>query len=192
VPQTTANTSRNPRPSPDSTGADNARPRHGKRRCELQATLRQTDAAIEAITCGEPAPYIELWDIDSEITLFGAWGPPCSTPSNGWRAASGPKGPHLRTHGRADGGSLAYTVGFERGTARIDGRAPVPMTPRSALWAFLRPMLSPRLAERHRDAFVFDDGDSSLDEHPATARRAASLKRSTAWIRLASATPCRA
>jgi len=66
------------------------------------------------------------------------------------------------------------------------------MTPRSALWAFLRPMLSPRLPERHRDAFVFDDGDSSLDEHSATARRAASLKRSTAWIRLASATPCRA
>jgi len=97
VPQTTATTSRNPRPSPDSTGADNARPRHGKRRCELQATLRQTDAAIEAITCGEPAPYIELWDIDSEITLFGSWGPPCSTPSNGRRAASGQKGPHLRT-----------------------------------------------------------------------------------------------
>ena len=46
----------------------------------------------------------------------------------------------------------------------------------AAVWAFLRPMLSPRLAELHRDAFIVDDavastvdfeahrGDSSLDD----------------------------
>jgi hypothetical protein len=28
---------------------------------------------------------------------------------------------------------------------------------RAAVWAFLRPMLSPRLAELHRDAFVTDE-----------------------------------
>jgi hypothetical protein len=47
---------------------------------------------------------------------------------------------------------------------------------RAALWTFLRPMLSPRLAELHRDAFVIGEaarstidltvhrGDSSLDD----------------------------
>jgi hypothetical protein len=32
---------------------------------------------------------------------------------------------------------------------------------REALWGFLRPMLSPRLAELHRDAFVVDEADVS-------------------------------
>jgi hypothetical protein len=48
---------------------------------------------------------------------------------------------------------------------------------RAALWGFLRPMLSPRLAELHRDAFVVNEADvrtvdlaayrgvSSLDDH---------------------------
>ena len=35
---------------------------------------------------------------------------------------------------------------------------------RAALWAFMRPILSPRLVERNKDAFVFDGGvDSSVD-----------------------------
>jgi hypothetical protein len=32
---------------------------------------------------------------------------------------------------------------------------------RTAVWNFVRPMLSPRLAELHRDAFVSDDGPGS-------------------------------
>jgi len=32
---------------------------------------------------------------------------------------------------------------------------------RAALWTFLRPMLSPRLAEFHRDAFLIDDAERS-------------------------------
>jgi hypothetical protein len=32
---------------------------------------------------------------------------------------------------------------------------------RSAVWDFVRPMLSPRLIELHRDAFVLDDGAQS-------------------------------
>jgi hypothetical protein len=35
---------------------------------------------------------------------------------------------------------------------------------RAALWAFMRPILSPRLVELNKDAFVFDDGvESSVD-----------------------------
>ena len=32
---------------------------------------------------------------------------------------------------------------------------------RTAVWDFVRPMLSPRLVELHRDAFVLDDGPPS-------------------------------
>jgi hypothetical protein len=32
---------------------------------------------------------------------------------------------------------------------------------RAAVWAFVRPMPSPRLAELHRDAFVVEDGERS-------------------------------
>jgi len=39
---------------------------------------------------------------------------------------------------------------------------------RSAVWEFMRPMLSPRLTDMHRDAFVFDQTIQStvgLAEH---------------------------
>jgi hypothetical protein len=41
---------------------------------------------------------------------------------------------------------------------------------RAALWAFMRPILSPRLVELNKDAFVFDGGVESrvdLDAHRA-------------------------
>ena len=41
---------------------------------------------------------------------------------------------------------------------------------RAALWAFMRPILSPRLVELNKDAFVFDAGIESsvdLDAHRA-------------------------
>jgi hypothetical protein len=45
--------------------------------------------------------------------------------------------------------------------------------PRAAAWEFLRPSLSPRLTELHRDAFVVDDAaKSTLDPRPTGATRA--------------------
>ncbi len=81
-------------------------------------------------------------------------------------------------------------LGNERMSRKLHDALPGGDEPlRTAVWTFLRPMLSPRLAELHRDAFVIDDherstvdldahrGDSSLDEldlgpdeEPSTAR----------------------
>jgi hypothetical protein len=35
---------------------------------------------------------------------------------------------------------------------------------RAAVWEFLRPILSPRLVELHRDAYMIDDGPQSTVE----------------------------
>jgi hypothetical protein len=76
-----------------------------------------------------------------------------------------------------DGVTRTKALGRERMSRKLDEALPSGDTPlRSALWAFVRPMLSPRLAELHRDAFVTDEqcestvdlaahrSDSSLDD----------------------------
>src|SRR4051794_11890571 len=76
-----------------------------------------------------------------------------------------------------DGVTRSKVLGSERMNRKLHDALPGGEEPlRAALWSFLRPMLSPRLAELHRDAFVIDDaehstvdlaghrGDSSLDE----------------------------
>jgi hypothetical protein len=76
-----------------------------------------------------------------------------------------------------DGVTRSKVLGSERMARKLHDALPSGDEPlRSALWAFLRPMLSPRLAELHRDAFVIEDarhstgdlsahrGDSTLDE----------------------------
>ena len=89
-------TSSSTHPSPAGTGADDAHQRHGERRRQLQAALHQTDAAIHAITSGDPQPYTALWDDSPDATLFGAWGPIERGPdalratSNGSAAVSAP------------------------------------------------------------------------------------------------------
>ena len=59
----------------DPAARSDARDDHDPRWRQLQHTLRKTDAAIHAITSGDPQPYIALWDTDPDATLFGAWGP---------------------------------------------------------------------------------------------------------------------
>jgi hypothetical protein len=76
-----------------------------------------------------------------------------------------------------DGVIRTKVLGRERMARKLHDALPGGDEPlRAALWAFLRPMLSPRLAELHRDSFVSDDGlqstvdlaahrgDSGLDE----------------------------
>ena len=49
------------------------------------------------------------------------------------------------------------TLGTERMARKLNDALPGGHSPlRAAVWEFLRPMLSPRLAALHRDAFVFD------------------------------------
>jgi hypothetical protein len=64
-----------------------------------------------------------------------------------------------------DGVTRTKALGSERMARRLRDALPGGEHPlRASVWEFLRPMLSPRLAELHRDAFVIDDGPrSSVD-----------------------------
>ena len=58
-----------------------------------------------------------------------------------------------------DGVPRTKALGSERMARKLRDALPGGQDPlRTAVWNFVRPMLSPRLAELHRDAFVSDDG----------------------------------
>jgi hypothetical protein len=62
-------------------------------------------------------------------------------------------------------------LGSERIARKLRDALPGGEQPlRAALWAFMRPILSPRLVELNKDAFVFDGGVEStvdIDAHRA-------------------------
>jgi hypothetical protein len=64
-----------------------------------------------------------------------------------------------------DGVTRTKILGHERMSRRLEQALPGGDGPlREAVWSFLRPMLSPRLTELHRDAFVtVDAGASTVD-----------------------------
>ena len=76
-----------------------------------------------------------------------------------------------------DGITRTKALGTERIARKLSDALPGGENPlRTAVWEFMRPMLSPTLAELNRDAFVLDEqlestvqlaahrGESSLDE----------------------------
>jgi ketosteroid isomerase-like protein len=101
---------------------------------DLEGALRRVDAALRAMGGGDPAPYTDLWAESRDVTLFGAWGPI-------ERGIDALRRTFEWVGGRFSGGELvaenvvvhasgdlACTVGFERGTVRIDGGEPFEMT----------------------------------------------------------------
>lgn len=77
-----------------------------------------------------------------------------------------------------DPGGVTRTkaLGSERMARKLRDALPGGQHPlRTAVWEFLRPMLSPRLAELHRDAFVVDDEPQSTVDS-ATHRGESSLE----------------
>ena len=70
-----------------------------------------------------------------------------------------------------DGVTRTKALGSERMARKLRDALPGGEQPlRAALWAFMRPILSPRLVELNKDAFVFDGGIESsvdLDAHRA-------------------------
>ena len=70
-----------------------------------------------------------------------------------------------------DGVTRTKALGSERMARKVRDALPGGEQPlRAALWAFMRPILSPRLVELNKDAFVFDGGVESsvdLDAHRA-------------------------
>lgn len=90
--------------------------------------LTDMTAALTAIRQGDPEFYIAEWSKADDVTLFGAWGPieqgyPQLADTFRWVASRfGPEGEasqDIRTFHTS--GDLAVTVGFERGSARVDG-----------------------------------------------------------------------
>jgi hypothetical protein len=70
-----------------------------------------------------------------------------------------------------DGVTRTKALGSERMAHKLRDALPGGEQPlRAALWAFMRPILSPRLVELNKDAFVVDGGIESsvdLDAHRA-------------------------
>jgi ketosteroid isomerase-like protein len=127
------------------------------RRRKLATALRRTDRAIRAITSGRPAPYAGLFDDSPDVSLFGAWGPIERGPQAlrdtfAWVASRFGPGGGLQTENVVVrmSGSLAYTVGFERGDVQVDGGPLRQMTLRvTHIYAYERG--SWRLLHRHAD-----------------------------------------
>jgi len=95
----------------------------------LDRAMRRVEDAVMTIRSGDPQPYIDCWADDPDVTLFGAWGPierghPALTSTFRWVGSrftgySGGGGvDNAVVHASGD---LAYTVGFERGPASVDG-----------------------------------------------------------------------
>ncbi len=72
-----------------------------------------------------------------------------------------------------DGVTRTKTLGTNRIARKLSDALPGGENPlRTALWEFLRPMLSPTLAQLNRDAFITDDNIEStvdLDSHRSTS-----------------------
>jgi ketosteroid isomerase-like protein len=95
----------------------------------LDKALRQVGEAVMTIRSGDPGPYIDCWADDPDVTLFGAWGPiehgrEAVVGTFGWVGSrfTGHTGGSVENTVVHASGDLAYTVGFERGPASVDGR----------------------------------------------------------------------
>jgi hypothetical protein len=66
-----------------------------------------------------------------------------------------------------DGVTRTKALGRERIARKLSDSLPGGENPlRAAVWTYMRPMLSPNLAQRNRDAFVIDEESTvRLNEH---------------------------
>jgi ketosteroid isomerase-like protein len=101
---------------------------------DLADALDRLAAALGAMGTGDPATYAALWADSADATLHGAWGPmergqEAVTTTFRWVGSRFSGGPIVPRHDVVGvSGDLAYTVGTEQGTVRVDGGEPVPMT----------------------------------------------------------------
>ena len=104
---------------------------------DLAEMLDRVAAALGALGEGDSAPYAALWADSADVTLYGAWGPmdrghDTVTSTFRWVGSRFSGGPMVPTNDVvAVSGDLAYTVGTERGTVRVDGGEPFAMTIRT-------------------------------------------------------------
>jgi ketosteroid isomerase-like protein len=122
----------------------------------LPATLDRVQTALSAIKSGDPGPYIDCFADREDVTLFGAWGPVEQGPraleeTFRWVASRFSGGDAtVENLVVASSGDLAYTVGFERGTARVDDGPEIDMTIR-VTHIYRRVGAEWKLVHRHAD-----------------------------------------
>ncbi len=94
----------------------------------LNRALEQNDAAQTSMLNGDPDPMIRSWATSDDITLFGAWGPiekghKAVTDTMRWVGSrfTGADAVDVEHTVIGSSGDLAYTVGFERSHASVDG-----------------------------------------------------------------------
>jgi ketosteroid isomerase-like protein len=101
---------------------------------DFPRALDQVADGLSAMLVGNPEPYAACWARSDDATLFGAWGPiekghgPVTETFN-WVGGRFSDGTVRSEYDVVEvSGDLAYTVGFERSTVRVDGGEPGPMT----------------------------------------------------------------
>jgi ketosteroid isomerase-like protein len=93
----------------------------------LTRAVDRVDAAMTALRSGDPNPYLDCWAKAEDVTLYGAWGPidhgrQAVSDSLRWVGSRFTGGSSESDYTVvASSGDLAYTVGFERGPASVEG-----------------------------------------------------------------------
>jgi len=123
---------------------------------ELSLAMQRVDKALTAMRSGNPQPYIDCWADSPDATLFGAWGPmehgtKAVTDTFRWVGTRFTGGHTDVEHTVvAQSGDLAYTVGFERGPASVDGGSSKEMVIR-VTHIYRRDGADWKLVHRHAD-----------------------------------------
>ena len=128
----------------------------------LDSTIPRQVEVEEAIHRGDVGPRMEMWSKHDPVTLFGAWGP-CKS---GWDEVSrifrwvASRFSESRSYdfelvAAGVSGDLAYTVGYERSTASVDGGPPEPNTLR-VTHVYRREDGEWKIVHRHGDHLPFD------------------------------------
>jgi ketosteroid isomerase-like protein len=100
----------------------------------LSRALERVADGLAAMAAGNPGPYAACWADSADVTLFGAWGPiekghHAVARTFEWVGSRFSDGELVPRYEVVDvSGDLAYTVGFEHGTVRVDGGEARPMT----------------------------------------------------------------
>jgi ketosteroid isomerase-like protein len=99
----------------------------------LSRALERVADGLAEMGAGNPGPYAACWADSADVTLFGARGPiekghhavTRTVERVGSRFGNGRLVPRYEVVEHS--GDLAYTVGTEEGTVRVDGGEPRPM-----------------------------------------------------------------
>ena len=138
---------------------------------QTQILSRQTKA-IEALFSGDADPFMDMWSMEDSVSLFGAWGS-CTVGYAElrriyrWVGSRFSRCTELSFDVAVTDivGDLAYTVGYERFIASVDGGPVAPMTLR-VTHIYRREAGEWKIVHRHGDWAPLDQGPSAEPSSP--------------------------